>query len=121
MRQVNFLVIFIICLALVLFGIENTEPTVIHIVKGVDIEAPLCIELIVVMGVGAILAWVFNVWVQLQGYLETGQEIQQSQLRIEELEKDVKRYQVELAEQQLMLPASKAEAQESESSEAFAK
>ena len=121
MRQVNFLVIFTICLALVLFGIENTEPTTIHFVKGVDIEAPLCVELIVVMGIGAILAWVFSVWVQLQGQLQTGQEMQQSKLRIEELEKDVQRYQVELAEQQLMLPASKVQTQESETSEAFAK
>ena len=121
MRQVNFLVIFIICLALVLFGIENTEPTVIHIVKGVDIEAPLCIELIVVMGIGAILAWVFSVWVQVQGYLQTGKEMEQSQLRIEELERDVERYQVELEQQQLMLPASKAEKQEAETSGAFSK
>lgn len=121
MRQVNFLVIFIICLALVLFGIENTEPTTIHIVKGVDIEASLCVELIVGMGVGAILAWVFSVWVQIQSYLQTGQEMEQRQLRIEELEKDVERYQVELEAQQLMLPASKAKTQESETSEAFAK
>ncbi|MDJ0706478.1 MAG: LapA family protein [Leptolyngbyaceae cyanobacterium MO_188.B28] len=121
MRQVNFLVIFIICLALVLFGIENTEPTVIHIVNGVDIEAPLCVELIVVMGIGAILAWVFSVWVQVQGYMQTGQEMQKSQLRIEELERDVARYQVELEEQQLMLPASQSGVKESDSNEAFAK
>mgnify|MGYP001796211241 CR=1 FL=1 len=36
MKQVNFVVIFVICLALVLFGIENTTPSVINIVKGVD-------------------------------------------------------------------------------------
>lgn len=40
MRQVNFVVIFVICLALVLFAIENTEPVIIHIVRGLDVEAP---------------------------------------------------------------------------------
>ena len=120
MRQVNFVVIFVISLALVLFGIENTDPTTIHILQGVDIEAPLCIELIVAMGVGAILAWVFSVWVQVQGYLGAGKQIEQREIRIQELERDVERYRVELEEQQPMLPASKNADNETESSEAFA-
>ena len=117
MRQINFVVIFVISLALVLFGIENTDPSTIHIIQGVDIEAPLCIELIVAMGIGAVLAWVFSVWVQVQGYLGVGKQIEQSEVRIQELERDVERYRIELEEQQPMLPASKDS--ESESSEAF--
>lgn len=105
MRQVNFVVIFVISLALVLFGIENTDPAVIHIISGVNLEAPLCIELIVAMGVGAVLAWVFSVWVQVQSYLSIGQQLQQREVRIQELEQDVERYRVEL-EQKPMLPAS---------------
>lgn len=108
MRQINFVVIFVISLALVLFGIENTDPTVIHIVQGIDVEAPLCIELIIAMGVGAVLAWVFSVWVQVQGYFGVRQEVQQREVRIQELENDVERYRVELEEQKLMLPASDA-------------
>jgi uncharacterized integral membrane protein len=50
MRQINFVVIFVIALALVIFGIENTEPVIIHIAKGLDVEAPLCVELIIAMG-----------------------------------------------------------------------
>jgi len=107
MRQVNFVVIFVISLALVLFGIENTDPTVIHIVQGVDLEAPLCVELIVAMGIGAVLAWVFSVWVQVQGFFGKEREVQQREVRIQELEQDVERYRVELEEQKLMLPASK--------------
>lgn len=107
MRQVNFVVIFVISLALVLFGIENTDPAVIHIISGVNLEAPLCIELIVAMGVGAVLAWVFSVWVQVQSYLSIGQQLQQREVRIQELEQDVERYRVEL-EQKPMLPASSA-------------
>ncbi|MEO0534833.1 MAG: LapA family protein [Cyanobacteria bacterium P01_A01_bin.123] len=109
MRQINFVVIFVICLALVLFGIENTDPTVIHVVQGVDLVFPLCVELIVAMGIGAVLAWVFSVWVQLQSYVKTEQPIAQQQIRIQELERDVERYRVELEEQNLMLPGSKAE------------
>ena len=113
MKQINFVVIFVIALALVLFGIENTEPVLIHIARGLDIEAPLCVELIMAMGVGAVLAWVFSVWAQVQSYVAVGQEVKQRELRIQELEKDVDRYRVELEEQSLLLPASapKAEGQ----------
>jgi uncharacterized integral membrane protein len=119
MRQVNFVVIFVISLALVLFGIENTTPSTIHVIQGVDIEAPLCVELIIAMGIGAVLAWVFSVWVQVQGYMSVGKEVQQSELRIQELEQDVERYRVELEEQKLMLPASKNN-NDGETSEAYA-
>lgn len=120
MRQINFVVIFVISLALVLFGIENTDPTTIHIIQGIDVEAPLCIELIMAMGIGAVLAWVFSVWVQVQGYLGIGKQIEQREVRIQELERDVERYRVELEEVQPMLPASKNAGGDAESSEAFA-
>lgn len=109
MRQVNFIVIFVIALALVLFGIENTEPVIIHFAPGIDVESPLCVELIVAMGIGAVFAWVFSVWAQVQGYISFGKDMQQREVRIQELEQDVQRYQVELEEQSLMLPAAKAE------------
>ncbi|MFH7241514.1 MAG: lipopolysaccharide assembly protein LapA domain-containing protein [Spirulina sp.] len=111
MKQINFVVIFVIALALVLFGIENTEPVLIHIAKGLDVEAPLCVELIMAMGVGAVLAWVFSVWAQVQGYFSVGQQVKQRELRIQELEQDVERYRVELEEQSLLLPASEAKAE----------
>ena len=103
MKQVNFVVIFVICLALVLFGIENTTPSVIHVVSGVDFEAPLSVELIVAAGIGATLAWVFSVGVQVQTYAQKKPEIAQKEQRIQELEQDVERYRVEL-EQLPMLP-----------------
>ena len=103
MKQVNFVVIFVICLALVLFGIENTTPSVIHVVNGVDFEAPLSVELIVAAGIGATLAWVFSVWVQLQSIAQKRPEIEQREQRIQELEQDVERYKIEL-EQLPMLP-----------------
>ncbi|HEY9737302.1 MAG TPA: LapA family protein [Trichocoleus sp.] len=120
MRQINFVVIFVICLALVLFGIENTEPVIIHIVRGIDLEAPLCVELIMAMGVGAVLAWVFSVWVQVQGYVSVGKQMEQRELRIQQLEEDVERYRVELEEQKLMLPASQGDTKDTGASQVFA-
>ncbi len=121
MRQVNFVVIFVICLALVLFGIENTEPAVIHIVDGTNLQAPLSIELLLAMGLGAVLAWVFSVWTHLQNLLESGKELQRRDVRIQELEQDVERYKVELEEQQRLLPAAQSDTQDAEVTEIFAK
>lgn len=114
MRQINFVIIFVICLALVLFGIENTEPAVIHIVKGVQLQAPLSIELILAMGVGAILAWVFSVWASVQKILETGKEVRAKESRIQELEVDLERYKAELQEQQRLLPAAQERTEDAE-------
>ncbi|PSN18505.1 DUF1049 domain-containing protein [filamentous cyanobacterium CCP5] len=118
MRQVNFVVIFVLSLALVLFAIENTESVIIHIAHGLDVEAPLCVELIIAMGIGAVLAWVFSVWVQVQGYFSVSKQKEQNELRIEQLQQDLERYRVELEEQKLMLPASQGKSTEQE--EAFA-
>ncbi len=109
MKQVNFVIIFVFCLALVLFGIENTESVPIRLTEGVQLQAPLSIELIMAMGVGAVLAWVFNVWTSLQRVVETGQEVRMRDTRIQELEEDVERFKAELQEQQRLLPAAKSE------------
>ncbi len=111
MRPINFLMIFAVCLALVLFSLENTEPAAIKIVEGVQLQAPLAIELILAMGLGAILAWFFSVWTRLQHQLESRKAIRQIRSkdeRIQELEQDVERYKAEIEEQQLpVLSASK--------------
>jgi uncharacterized integral membrane protein len=106
MRQVNFVIIFVICLALVLFGIENTEPAVIHVVRNVQFQAPLSVELILSAGIGAVLAWVFSVWSQVQHSVEIGKEVTVREDRIHELEDDIERYKAELEEQQRLLPAA---------------
>jgi uncharacterized integral membrane protein len=108
MRQINFVMIFVICLALVLFGIENTEPVSIKVFEGLNIQAPLSVELIVAMGIGAVLAWVFSVWIQLQRLIETGKEIQERDTRIEALEEDIERYKAEVENQQPLLPSGEA-------------
>ncbi len=107
MRQINFVTIFVICLALVLFGIQNTEPVSIRVIEGLEIQAPLIIELIVAMGIGAVLAWIFSVWVQVQRLLESRQEIRARDSRIQSLEEDVERYRA-VVEEQRLLPSTEA-------------
>ena len=112
MRPINFLMIFALCLALVLFSLENTEPAVVRIVKDVQVQAPLAIELILAMGLGAVLAWLFSIWARLQKQLESRRvirEIRSKEERIEQLEQDVERYKAEIEEKQLpVLSASKS-------------
>lgn len=104
MRQINFLIIFAMCLALVLFSLENTEPVSIQIVQNVRVQAPLAIALILAMGLGAVLAWLFSIWARLQQQLVSWQALRQirsKEERIQKLEQDVERYKAELEEQQL--------------------
>ncbi len=109
MRQVNFVIIFVICLALVLFGIENTEPSVIHVVQGVEIQAPLAVELLISMGIGAVLAWVFSVWNSLQSVIDAQQvtlNLDEKNQQIQQLEMDIEQYKAEIQEQRRLLPAA---------------
>ncbi|MBD1841319.1 LapA family protein [Coleofasciculus sp. FACHB-64] len=103
MRQINFLLIFAVLLALVLFSLENTEPAAIQIVQGVEVQAPLCIELILAMGLGAVLAWIFSIWARLLRSLESGKQLRQMRAkdeRIQELEENIEHYKAEIEERQ---------------------
>ncbi|MGB3640778.1 MAG: LapA family protein [Rivularia sp. (in: cyanobacteria)] len=62
MRQVNFAIIFIFCLAFALFSIENTEFCSIHLIPGMEVQAPISVELLIALGNGVLLAWLFSVW-----------------------------------------------------------
>ena len=104
MRQINFLIIFVFVLALVLFSLENTELATIQFVQGLEVQAPISVELILAMGVGAILAWLFSLWTRLQRLLVSRSEISQREARIQELERNIEQYKAETQEQQLTLP-----------------
>ncbi|MEG3897455.1 MULTISPECIES: LapA family protein [unclassified Microcoleus] len=109
MRALNFFFIFLICLALVFFSIENTQPTAIQVIKGVQVKAPLCVELIMATGLGAVLAWLFSLWSRMQRTLASRQEIRQvreKQQRIQELEQDIERYKAEVEAKQPLLESA---------------
>jgi len=107
MRILNFVVIFASGLALVLFSIENTELTTIQIIPGYEVQAPLAIELILAMGIGATLAWLYSIWSRLIRQIATfGQrrELKKKEKEVETLSKDVENYKMRLEEQQKRLP-----------------
>ncbi len=81
-----------------LFSIENTQTAAINLIPGVQIEAPLSIELLIAVGSGAMLAWIFSLWDQLQRQIESWKaqrELKQQSRKIEELEKTLAELQPE--------------------------
>lgn len=118
MRQINFVVFFVLALALVLFSIQNSDPVIIHVIRGIDVEAPLCVDLLVAMGTGAVLAWVLSVWFKIQSFFGPEKKIAQREVHIQKLEKEVERYRFEL-EQQPKLMASQ-DSSESDPDKVFA-
>ena len=120
MRALNFFFIFLICLALVFFSIENTQPIAIQVIKGVQVKAPLCVELIVATGLGATLAWLFSLWSRMQRTLASRQELRQvreKEQRIHELEQDLERYKAEVEAKQPLLESAETTSLETAATE----
>ncbi|NEO87652.1 MAG: LapA family protein [Spirulina sp. SIO3F2] len=108
MRQLNFVLIFVVCLAIALFCLQNTDPVMIQLIPGYQVESPLAVELLITLGIGAVLAWMFSLWTQLQQQLSAFQDYQlvkSRDRRIKDLEKEVKNYQDKLEKQQVLPPA----------------
>jgi putative membrane protein len=105
MKQVNFLIIFILCLALALFTLENTNPGTIYVLPGLEVQAPMAVELLLATGLGAVFAWLFSMWTQLQRQLLSSPQRKQK-VKIKELESKVQQYQAEVESLQLALPPS---------------
>lgn len=123
MRQINFLIVFVFCVALVLFSLENPQPVTIQIIEGYQLQAPLSIELIMAMGLGALLAWVFGVWSRLQRLIESRQDlghIRALDERIQQLEQEQQQYKSQLETLGRLPPASESLAPGIETSEVMA-
>jgi hypothetical protein len=109
MKQLNFLLIFSFGLAMVMFTLENTAPTTVHFLPGVNATLPLAALLLLVGGVGATAAWVFAVWTGVVHKVEAIQnqgEMEAQQVRIRELENDLQRYRATVDAQLGLLPAA---------------
>jgi lipopolysaccharide assembly protein A len=91
-KQINFLIIFVLSVALVLFALENTDSAIIQILPNFALEAPLSIALIAAAGVGAIFAWLFSVWTSTQTALSSigkNKQIQNLQRKVSDLSNQV--------------------------------
>lgn len=109
MKQLNFLLIFSFGLAMVMFTLENTAPTTVRFLPGLQATLPLAAMLLVVGGIGATAAWVFAVWTGVVRKVETLQnqgELEAQQVRIQELENDLQRYRATVDAQLGLLPAA---------------
>ncbi len=106
MRQVNFAIIFIFCLAFALFSIENTELETIHLIPGMEVQAPMSVELLVAVALGGALAWLFMILSRLERLLWSGQKVRQKNAQIKELESKIEEYQAQVESLQPSLPAA---------------
>ncbi len=104
MKQLNFVIIFIFCLAFAVFTIQNTESTIIHVVPNLQVQAPIAVELFLAMGLGAVLAWLFSMWTHLQQIMTSSQKVRQKDIHIQDLETKVEQYQTEIQSLKLALP-----------------
>jgi hypothetical protein len=110
MRQLNFLLIFSFGLAMVMFTLENTTPTTVRFLPGMNATLPLAALLLLVGGIGATAAWIYAVWSGVVRKVETLQDqgdLDAQQVRIQELENDLQRYRAAVDAQLGMLPAAR--------------
>ena len=109
MRQINFGLIFGFGLLTVFFTLENTAPTTVHVLPGVNYTLPLAGLLLLVAGVGAVSAWFFAAWTGMLNNVERitqASEFEAQQVRIQELETDLNRYRSTVQTQLGLLPAT---------------
>ena len=109
MRQINFGLIFGFGLITVFFTLENTAPTTVHVLPGVNYTLPLAGLLLLVAGVGAVSAWFFAAWTGMLNNVERitqASEFEAQQVRIQELETDLNRYRSTVQTQLGLLPAT---------------
>ena len=109
MRQINFSLIFAFGLITVLFTLENTAPTTVHVLPGVEYTLPLAGLLLLVAGFGAVSAWFFAAWTGMLNNVEQltkANEFEAQQVRIQELETDLNRYRSTVETQLGLLPAT---------------
>ena len=117
MRQINFGLIFSFGLITVFFTLENTNPTTVHVLPGVEYTLPLVGLLLLVAGFGAIAAWFFAAWTGMLNTVEQfskTNEFEAQQVRIQELETDLSRYRSTVETQLGLLPATTVSASSAE-------
>lgn len=103
-RQLNFVIIFALGLGLVLFAIQNSEPAIIQILPNLEVKAPVVVEFLLALGLGAVLAWLFSVWTQLQQNLISRQKLRQKNVEIQDLKCKLEEYKEEVQSLKLALP-----------------
>jgi uncharacterized membrane protein YciS (DUF1049 family) len=95
----DFVIIFVTCLAIALFSLENTQDVALKILPQFEIQVHLAVALIVAMGAGASLAGLYMVWIKLKNHLEftrQKRQIKEREKQIQELKQESESRQAEL-------------------------
>ena len=95
----DFLILFLTCLALALFSLENTQEIAIKILPQLEIQVHLAVALIVSLGIGATLAGLYITWVKVRTRLQfrnQARQIKEREQQIQQLQEDMKSRQAEL-------------------------
>ena len=71
-----------------------------------EVQAPISVELLIALGLGGVLAWLFSVWTHLERLLWSGQKVRQKNALIQELESKIEEYQAQVQSLQPSLPAA---------------
>ncbi|MEM9157077.1 MAG: LapA family protein [Cyanobacteria bacterium P01_F01_bin.33] len=88
MRQLNFVVIFTICLGVAFFAMQNSSTVMVTVAPGIQFKAPLVVQLLGSLGLGASIAWFFSVWTKAQFVVrvrQMHQELEGKEAKIAEL------------------------------------
>ncbi|MEM1424954.1 MAG: LapA family protein, partial [Cyanobacteria bacterium P01_H01_bin.130] len=75
----------------------------LELLPGLELEAPLSLELLLAMGVGAVLAWTIGLWGGVQNLVarfKSSRELKQRDQKIEELEAALNQMRGQLEQQQ---------------------
>ena len=95
----DFLIIFVTCLIITLFSLENTQDVALKILPQLEIQVHLAVALVVAMGIGATLAGLYILWIKLKSNLQftrQKRQIKQREKQIEELKQNIETSQAEL-------------------------
>ena len=95
----DFLIIFVTCLVIALFSLENTQDVALKILPQLEIQVHLAVALVVAMGIGATLAGLYILWIKLKSNLQftrQQRQIKQREKQIEELKQNMETSQAEL-------------------------
>ena len=95
----DFLIIFVTCLALALFSLENTQEVALKILPQLEIQVHLAVALIVSMGIGATLAGLYITWIKVRNHLQfkrQARQIKDREKQIQQLKEDIESRQAEL-------------------------
>lgn len=99
MRLFNLTIIFVLCLAMMVFSLQNSDPVTIVLLPGQKATLPLSIALLMAAGVGSAVAWLFFMWSRFLYQLSNHgarKDVRERDKQIANLSEDLETFKAEL-------------------------